>query len=156
MEVDRRRLLEEMARRRLALLRSIDGLSDGRMRESGASGELSAAETLAHLASWEEEAAQRLSLLGQGRSDEIVWYDEPAVDERNARVSAESAGLQPAAAMARLNAAREGLLRALEGTTDRHLALSALPVGEWLPNCTYLHDEEHTADLLAWRREQGY
>ncbi len=154
--MDRRRLLEEMARHRLALLRAIDGLSHARMREPGASGELSAAETLAHLASWEEEAAQRLSLLGQGRSDEIVWYDEPAMHERNARVRGESAGLDPAAAMARLNAAREGLLRALEGTTDRHLALSSLPVGEWLPSNTYLHDQEHTAELLAWRREHGY
>lgn len=152
---DRRQLLEAMARHRLSLLRAVNGLSEEQMRQPGAAGELSAAEVLAHLASWEEEAAQRLSLLGQGRGDEIIWYDEPSMHDRNARVRAETAGIGGAAALARLNAAREALLRALEATTDRHLAASAVPVEEWVPSNSYLHDQEHTEELLAWRHRQG-
>lgn len=151
---DRRRLLEEMATHRLSLLRAVNGLSEQQMQEPGAVGGLSLAELLAHLASWEEEAAQRLSLLGQGRGDEIIWYDEPSVHDRNARVRGETAGIGGAEAMARLNAAREALLRALEATTDRHLAASAVPVETWVPSASYLHDQEHTEELLAWRQKQ--
>ncbi len=153
--LDRRILLEEMARHRLALLRAVNGLSEEQMREAGAAGELSVAEVLAHLASWEEEAAQRLSLLGQGRSDEIIWYDEPAMHERNERVRRETIGIEGSESVARLNAARESLLRALEATTDRHLAASQVPVVEWLPANSYLHDQEHTQELLAWRKQKG-
>jgi len=43
---------------------------------------------------------------------------------------------------------------ALDSLSDERLATDEgpVPVHNWLPECTYAHEEEHCADILAWRR----
>jgi len=157
MSLTREDVRQSLARERAALLAALDGLSEQEMARPGAVGSWSVRDVLAHLLAWEEEAVTRLELLAAERPQDIDWIsdeDEQKLEAWNARAQQRYAGLALAEVMRRLKEVQGRILVALDSLSDERLGTDAgpVPVRNWLPDCTYAHEQEHCADILAWRR----
>jgi len=148
---------ESLARERGKLLAALDGLSEDEMARPGAVGRWSVRDVLAHLLAWEDEAVKRLDLLAAERPQDIAWIDdqdEQKLEAWNAGAHERYAGLTLAEVMRRLEDVQGRILVGLDSLSEERLGTDAgpVPVRNWLPECTYAHEEEHCADILAWRR----
>ena len=146
---------ESLARERGKLLAALDGLSEDEMARPGAVGQWSVRDVLAHILAWDEEAATRLELLAAGRPQDFARItNEEELEAWNASAHERYAGLALAEVMRRLEAVQGRILVGLDSLSDERLGTDAgpVPVRHWLPECTYAHEEEHCADILAWRR----
>jgi hypothetical protein len=146
---------DSLARERGKLLAALEGLSEREMTRSGAVGRWSVRDVLAHLLAWEEEAVTRLDLLAAERPQDIARItDEEELEAWNARAHERYAGLPLAEVMRRLAEVQGRILAGLDSLSDERLGTDAgpVPVHNWLPDCTYAHEQEHCADILAWRR----
>jgi hypothetical protein len=157
MALTREDVRQSLARQRAALLAALDGLSEDEMARPGAVGSWSVRDVLAHLLAWEEEAVTRLELLAAERPQDIDWIadeDEQELEAWNARAQQRYASLALAEVMRRLEGVQGRILVALDSLSDERLSTDAgpVPVRNWLPDCTYTHEEEHCSDILAWRR----
>jgi len=155
MALTREEARESLARERRKLLAALDGLSEDEMARPGAVGRWSVRDVLAHILAWDEEAATRLELLAAGRPQDFARItNEEELEAWNASAHERYAGLALAEVMRRLEAVQGRILVGLDSLSDERLGTDAgpVPVRHWLPECTYAHEEEHCADILAWRR----
>jgi len=146
---------ESLARERGKLLAALEGLSEEEMARPGAVGRWSVRDVLAHLLAWEEEAVTRLDLLAAERPQDFARIvDEEELEAWNARAHQRYAGLALAEVMRRLRDVQGRILAALDSLSEERLGTDAgpVPVRNWLPECTYAHEQEHCADILDWRR----
>ena len=144
-----------LARGRAKLLAALDGLSEEEMTRPGAVGRWSVRDVLAHMLAWEEEAVTRLDLLAAERPQDFApIVDEEALEAWNARAHQRYAGLALAEVRRRLADVQGRILAGLDSLSEERLGTDAgpVPVRNWLPECTYAHEQEHCADILAWRR----
>jgi len=151
----RAQVRESLARERRKLLAALDGLSEEEMARPGAVGHWSVRDVLAHILAWEEEAVTRLDLLAAERPQDIAWIgDEEELEAWNAHAHQRYAGLALAEVMRRLVEVQGRILAGLESLSEERLTTDAgpVPVRQWLPGETYAHEQEHCADILAWRR----
>ena len=155
MALTREDVRESLARERRKLLAALDGLSEEEMARPGAVGRWSVRDVLAHILAWDEEAVTRLELLATDRPQDFtrITSDEE-LDAWNARAQQRYADLPLAEVMRRLTEAQGRVLAGLDSLSDERLSTDEgpVPVHNWLPDCTYAHEEEHCADILAWRR----
>jgi hypothetical protein len=157
MALTREEVRESLARERGKLLAALDGLSEEEMVRPNAVGRWSVRDVLAHLLAWEEEAMKRLELLIAECPQDIDWIadqDEEKLDTWNARAHQRYAGLPLTEVTRRLEDVQGRILAALDSLSEERLGTDAgpVPVRNWLPDCTYAHEQEHCADILAWRR----
>jgi uncharacterized damage-inducible protein DinB len=144
-----------LARERAKLLAALDGLSEEEMTRPGAVGRWSVRDVLAHILAWEEEAVTRLDLLAADRPQDFApIVDEEELGAWNARAHQRYAGLALAEVMRRLADVQGRILAGLDSLSEERLGTDAgpVPVRNWLPECTYAHEQEHCADILDWRR----
>lgn len=146
---------DSLTRERAKLLAALDGLSEEEMIRPGAVGQWSVRDVLAHLLAWEEEAVRRLDLLGAERPQDITWIsNEEELEAWNADAHRRYASLALAEVMSQLADVQQRIIAGLNSLSDERLGSDAgpVPVRRWLPECTYAHEQEHCADILAWRR----
>ena len=149
------RVRDSLARSRAKLLQALDGLSEEEMTRPNAVGRWSVRDVLAHILAWEEEAVARLELLAAERPQDFARIvDEEELEAWNARAHQRYAGLPLAEVMRRLELVQGRVLSGLDSLSDERLGTDEgpVPVHNWLPECTYAHEQEHCADILAWRR----
>ena len=155
MALTREDVRESLARERRKLLAALDGLSEEEMARPGAVGRWSVRDVLAHILAWEDEAVTRLELLAADRPQDFARItNEEELEAWNAGAHERYAGLALAEVMRRLEDVQGRILVGLDSLSDERLGTDEgpVPVGNWLPECTYAHEEEHCADILAWRR----
>jgi uncharacterized damage-inducible protein DinB len=155
MALTREEVRESLARERGKLVAALDGLSEEEMSRPNAVGRWSVRDVLAHLLAWEEEAIKRLELLTAERPQDVEWIDdEQELEVWNARAHQRYAGLPLAEVTRRLEDVQRRILAGLHSLSEERLSTDAgpVPVRRWLPECTYAHEQEHCADILAWRR----
>ena len=146
---------DSLARERAKLLAALEGLSEGELTRSGAVGRWSVRDVLAHILAWEEEAVTRLDLLAAERPQDFAPItNAEELESWNARAHERNAGLPLAEVMRRLEEVQGRILVGLDSLSDERLSTDEgpVPVHNWLPECTYVHEQEHCADILAWRR----
>ena len=144
-----------MARERGKLLAALNGLSEEEMARPGAVGRWSVRDVLAHILAWEDETVARLELLAAERPQDFTRITTDAeLEAWNASAHRRYAGLSLAEVMRRLEDVQGRILAELDSLSDERLSTDEgpVPVHNWLPECTYAHEEEHCADILAWRR----
>jgi hypothetical protein len=155
MTLTREGVRESLARERGKLLAALDGLSEEEMARPGAVGSWSVRDVLAHVLAWEDEAVARLDLLAAGRPQDFarITTDEE-LEAWNSSAHRRYAGLPRAEVMRRLEDVQGRIVAGLDSLSDERLATDEgpVPVHNWLPECSYAHEEEHCADILAWRR----
>jgi len=146
---------DNLARERGKLLAALEGLSEGELTRSGAVGRWSVRDVLAHILAWEEEAVTRLDLLAAERPQDFARItNEEELESWNARAHERNAGLPLTEVMRRLTEVQGRILAGLDSLSDERLSTDEgpVPVHNWLPECTYAHEQEHCADILTWRR----
>ena len=148
---------ESLERERGKLLAALEGLSEEEMARPGAVGRWSVRDVLAHVLAWEEEAVTRLDLLAAERPQDIAWIDdqdEQKLEAWNASAHQRYGSLTLAEVLRRLEDVQGRILAGLDSLSEERLGTDAgpVPVRNWLPECTYAHEQEHCADILAWRR----
>jgi len=146
---------DSLARERGKLLAALEGLSEGELTRAGAVGRWSVRDVLAHILAWEEEAVTRLDLLAADRPQDFARItNEEELEAWNARAHERKAGLSLAEVMRRLEEVQGRILVGLDSLSTERLSTDEgpVPVHNWLPECTYAHEQEHCADILAWRR----
>jgi len=155
MALTREDVRDSLARERGKLLAALDGLSEEEMTRPGVAGQWSVRDVLAHILAWEEEAVTRLGLLAADRPQDFARItNEEELNAWNARAHQRYAGLPLAEVMRRLELVQGRVLAGLDSLSDERLGTDEgpVPVHNWLPECTYAHEQEHCADILAWRR----
>ena len=155
MALTREDVRDSLARERGKLLAALDGLSEEEMTRPGVAGQWSVRDVLAHILAWEEEAIARLELLAADRPQDFARItNEEELNAWNARAHQRYGGLALAEVMRRLAEAQGRVLAGLDSLSDERLGTDEgpVPVHNWLPECTYAHEQEHCADILAWRR----
>ena len=155
MALTREDVRESLARERGKLLAALDGLSEEEMARPGAVGRWSVQDVLAHILAWEDEAVTRLELLAAERPQDFARItNEEELDAWNAGAHERYAGLALAEVMRRLEDVQGRILVGLDSLSEERLGTDEgpVPVHNWLPECTYAHEQEHCADILAWRR----
>jgi uncharacterized damage-inducible protein DinB len=153
----RQRAIRQMARSRAETLRLVRRLPPAALTRPRTQGAWSIRDVLVHIAAWEAEGAQRLSLIGRGHGDRIVWYDTTAeLDAFNARVVRGARELGRGAVFRRLATARRRLVAALKRLPPSALAepAHALPVTRWLREFGWTHEAAHRRVIRAWYRGQ--
>jgi hypothetical protein len=151
----RTQVRESLAHGRGKLLAAVEGLSIEEMARPGAVGRWSVRDVLAHILAWDEEAATRLELLAAGRPQDFARItNEEELEAWNASAHERYAGLALAEVVRGLGKVQGRILAGLDSLSDERLGTDEgpVPVRNWLPECTYAHEEEHCADILAWRR----
>jgi uncharacterized damage-inducible protein DinB len=155
MALTRDQVRESLAGQRAELLAALEGLSQDELARPGAVGRWSVRDVLAHVLAWEEEAVARLELLAAERPQDFTRItSEEELEVWNAGAHERYAGLALAEVMRRLEDVQGRIMAGLDSLSDERLSTDEgpVPVHNWLPECTYAHEEEHRDDILAWRR----
>jgi len=158
--MDKKTLFEALQRSRERLLRAIEGLEPDLLTQPGAVGIWSVKDVLAHLAMWEAETVTLLYQMRQGIKPSTLHFKSFDTDRQNALWHEKSKDRPWERVWADFQGVRVQTLRRLEAFTEPELsAPTRFPwlrkgladfVYEWVVQ----HEEEHAADLEAWRRRQ--
>ena len=157
LSAERMRLIARLLRGRAGLFDHLTGLPAETLTGRPVFDDWTAANILAHIASWEEFFAARLEEVLAGRGAAIQPAD---VDERNALISRQRRLWTLDRSLAALNAARADLLAAFNDIPPESLhAVIDVPWGQptvarWIEICIE-HDAEHAAHLREWRTTLG-
>ncbi len=152
-------LLSTLEASRKKLLAAFDGLADDQLTESGVVGDWSVKDILSHLTAWEAELVKLLAQARQGRRP--AFLDLGETDTLNAKWRQEMKGRLLDQVWADFHGVRRQTLRQLEALNDKDLAdpkrypwLGGKPLGQWIAEQTFEHEQEHLEHIRRWRK--GY
>jgi uncharacterized protein (TIGR03083 family) len=149
--VNKAEFLERLRAARTALNEALSGLNEEQITQGLVAGEWTVKDILAHLGSWEGEAA--LAVERTLRGEEVGPLINESVDEWNKRRVEERRRLPLVDVMQEFNDARDRLLAALERAPEDRIPLGPDGWDEtsrlwWLTE----HDTEHLDAIQAYRR----
>lgn len=148
--------LDHLILERATLYASLLGLSEAELTTCPLCGTWTAKDVLAHIAGWESRAARSLPALLAGRGMEIA--DEPDDDACNAQLVAQRRGLPFAAVLAELEQVLADITAILDPlppellTQTHRVPWAETSAARWV-RLEADHEAEHTASILAWRRQ---
>ncbi len=155
-------VLADLRAARERLLSAIAGLGEDDMLRVGAVGIWSVKDVLAHLVSWEAELVTALTRLPQnaGRPPQIVEIED--IDEWNAEQYRSNAPRALAAVLEDFHGVHKHLLEAIAALDNRTLDdnrrfpwMEGEPLSYLILENAVWHEEEHAADIRAWREQEG-
>ncbi len=157
--MNRSELVSAMDTSRAELLDAIVGLSDEQMLEPGVVGDWSVRDVLQHISLWEAELVKLLVHVQQRRrptGDRFAGKID--IDTLNARWHAETKDRPLDSVQADFAAVRQQTQRRLNDVGEADLAnaklvpwLKGRPLWQWVFEDTAEHDQEHAAQIRAWR-----
>jgi hypothetical protein len=145
------------------LEQALDGLTDEHMLQVGAVGIWSIKDVLAHLVAWEAELVTALSRLEQHKRQppRIVEIDD--IDEWNEEQYHINAARSLDVVLDDFQGVHKHLIAALEHLDDRTLDdnrrwpwMEGEPLSYLVYENAIWHEDEHTADIRAWREAEGF
>jgi len=150
-------ILEKIRTARARLEAAIAGLDEEAMARPGVVGEWSVKDVLAHVTVWEAELVTALWYTTLGRRPRLA--DIRNVDSWNARRYEENKDRPLDRIVADFHGVYEQLLQRVEKLTDEELNeprryewLGDSPLAEWIAANSYDHEEEHAAQIEAYRK----
>ncbi|MEA3334706.1 MAG: DinB family protein [Chloroflexota bacterium] len=156
---ERERLLTLLAAERANLFALTTCVNEEALTDKPIFDDWDVQDVLAHIAAWDELFAERLTLIAQGREQEIVGITPEDMDQLNAATKAERGSWSMEKTFDACMAARVGLLDALELLADEDLVRPLqLPWGEatvaqWMEGQAG-HDRSHADLIAAWRQNR--
>lgn len=152
---DKGAILARMAASRRALRSALNRVPPQMLERPGTWGEWSLKDLLAHITYWQGVATDRLQKVAAGQADAIQWFDEAQVAEVNANVYRANKDRPLPEMREAFDVAYLALRTAIKSlpasvyTEDQQ----PRPVRVWVAGNSYLHDEEHLADVERAMRE---
>jgi hypothetical protein len=151
--VDRRQLLNRLAKAWEALNDSYAGLSDAALMEVGVTGDWSVRDILAHVTTWEEEALKHLPLIVRGGTPPRYSVTYGGLDAFNARMTEQKRSLSLSEVREQL-AATHGRLVELIQSAPAHQLIRDTRFRRRLRLDTYGHYPLHAEAIRQWRQRQ--
>lgn len=147
-------LLALMAAGRARLLAAIDGLSPEEMVQPGAAGDWSVKDVLAHIAAWQSRLVRLLFQLSRNQKPQSDGRD---VDTINAEIYAQQKDRALDLVLADFHGVYEQVRLRVAALDDQALGRRIGPatLEEIIRSDTDEHDDEHAAQLAAWRQAMG-
>lgn len=138
---------------RRTLLAALEGLSEKELTDVAVVDDWTVRDLVAHILAWEEVALQRLDLIESGHASQIQWFQAEEVDAQNARFHEATRSLVLDEVSRRLADTLAPILDRVQAMTEEQLNVEdTIDTRTWLPRSTYLHEEEHAAQIVRWRR----
>jgi uncharacterized protein (TIGR03083 family) len=148
-------LLHEIESRWRDLSAAARGLSEDEMLLPGAVGGWSVKDVLAHIAAWEQEGARRIDEIVRGNGAVLAWPNRDEENAFNAAAIEESAAKSLDEVVKRLEEAHRDFMDMLASFGEEvMLAELEVPAVEWVPGWTYLHYQEHTPEIWAYKNSR--
>jgi hypothetical protein len=144
------RTLERLEREWQALINTWKGLPEDVLLQPGAVGYWSVRDVMSHIATWNEEALKALPLILEGRP--LPRY--MGIDAFNAREQARKQYLSLEQVKKELPVTYHKLTDYLQNLPET--AFGSPRFSKRLRLDTIGHYREHTAQIAAWRAQQGY
>jgi hypothetical protein len=149
--VDRRQLLNRVAKAWEAFNESYTGLSEVQMMEAGVTGAWSVRDILAHVTTWEEEALKHLPLILKGGRPPRYSVQYGGLDAFNARMMEQKRSLSLSQVREQL-AATHGRLVELIQNAPEHQLIGDTRFRRRLRLDTYGHYPIHAEAIRQWRQ----
>lgn len=156
--MDKKQLLETLARSRAEFLTAIEGLSEAELLSPALDNGWSYKDLLAHLTMWEAQLITLLFNVAQGKAPGTVHFTQSSVDETNARWHAQNRERPLAQILADFRGIRAQTIRRVEAFSERELFeqgrypwAKGHSLAEWIASDTYEHEAEHLAQIRARR-----
>ncbi len=133
-----------------ALLHTWEGLSEKILLQPGAVGHWSVRDVMAHIATWDEEARKALPLILEGKP--LPRY--MGIDAFNAREQERKRHFSLEQLQEELFTTHDNIIHFLKTIPE-----SAFTIPRFMKRLrldTIGHYREHTAQIAAWKLEQGY
>ncbi len=139
---------------RRTLLAALEGLSEKERTDVAVVDDWTVRDLLAHILAWQEVALQRLDLIKSGQASQIQWFLTEEVDAQNARFHEARRSLVLDEVSRTLADTQALILECVQSMTEGQINVEdTIDTRIWLPHSTYLHEEEHAAQIAQWRRE---
>ena len=149
--MDRRQLLNRVAKAWEAFNESYTGLSEVQMMEAGVTGAWSVRDILAHVTTWEEEALKHLPLILKGGRPPRYSVQYGGLDAFNARMMEQKRSLSLSQVREQL-AATHGRLVELIQNAPEHQLIGDTRFRRRLRLDTYGHYPIHAEAIRQWRQ----
>ncbi len=139
---------------RRMLLAALEDLNEKELTDVAVVDDWTVRDVLAHILAWEEVALQRLELIKSGQASRIEWLPAEAVDAQNTRFHAACRSLPLSDVLGRLAEMLALVQERVQSMSEEQLNVEdTIDRRVWLPHSTYLHEEEHAAQIVQWRRD---
>ena len=143
------RLLTKIEDNWMTFRESFAGLTDDMLMESGAVGQWSVRDVLAHISTWEEEAIKAFTLI-MDRKPVPLYRQFGGIDAFNAREQGRKRHLSLEQVKDELTVTHQRLLQILTETPESAFSLNKR-LNKRLRYDTYGHYREHTDQIIKWR-----
>jgi hypothetical protein len=152
--VTKAEVLARLEQGRRTLLAALEGLSGKELTDVAVVDHWTVRDLLAHVLAWEEVALQRLELTKSGHASQIEWFPAEEVDAQNARFHEAGRSLVLDEVSGRLADTLALIVERVRSMTEEQLSVEdTIDRRFWLPHSTYLHEEEHAAQIAQWRHD---
>lgn len=155
-------VLSALKASRESMLKALEGLDDPALHEPSVMGDWSVKDILVHLSLWESELVTLLWQARQGRKPGTALLGQESVDELNARWFEMHKDRPIEQVLEDFHAVRRQTARRVDSYTDRELGdpdlfpwLKGETLERWIAEDSYEHENEHAAQIIAWRRSRG-
>lgn len=153
----RQMLAGQMGDGRERLLASFEGLSDDLLLQSGACGEWSVRDLLAHVAAWDRATTEAFRMMLKGERPRLLDLEDEEIQAFNVEHHAQTLNSSLEEVRAELEASREEMLSVLRDI-DNAAIFAPAPGDEHadlsIASCVSVqvaHDEEHAETIEDWR-----
>lgn len=144
-------------------LAAVDGLTDDQLQEPGVNGDWTVKDMMYHISLWEAELVTLLWQVASGMSPTTVHFTQTHFDQTNQQWYLQ--GKNRTLEMVRQDfvSVHNQVKRRLVDFSEEDLNADQRfswqrehPLWEWVGSDSFLHEPEHTAQVLAWRKSRGY
>lgn len=153
-------LLTRLEESREAFLDILEGLPQDQWIIPGVVGEWSIKDILAHLSRWEAELIKLLWQARQGQRPTTLHFTQLDVDETNRLWFLDSRIRSLERVLEDFHAVRNQTILRVEEFSDKELTdLKSFPwlgsnaLWQWIASDSFEHEEEHGAQIKAWRKK---
>ena len=157
--MDRQEVLNQLARVRARLLAAIEGLSEREITTPPVCGVWTLQEVLAHISGWAVWDLEAIRAIQQGKSHDLSVIQD--VDVFNNWLVAQRKEWSVDRILAEMEDIQTAMQELVRSMSDQHL-LDVGPfqgpywenLAEWL-QVAWEHEEEHAAQIQAWREQRS-
>jgi hypothetical protein len=152
-------LLENVRKGSETFIKSFEGLGPDALLETGVVEDWSIKDLIAHVSFWKAELIQVLFNAKMGTTPPFLSQPRD-IDAMNAKFHKESQARTADQTLADYHGVSKQLLRRIEdfsekdfGDPDRFPWLRNEPLEQWVAVDSYEHEEEHSAQIVTWRKK---
>ena len=157
-------IIDALEDTREKFLEALEDLSDEALQEPGVFADWSIKDILYHISMWEAELVKLLWQAAQGQHPTTAHFSASPtpVDQINADWLEKGRERPLELVWQDFEGVRKQTSRRVDAFSDEDLNdpqcfpwLHGRPLWEWVAGDSYEHEEEHLADIQAWRTRQG-